>query len=139
VHIGGLEVEVPKHRVGLPPANQLYKERVDSRAEQRHSPSGPEGPGGDLTGLKAQFRHETARTPEHGGKSIAGDLGGNASRKEHGVKRSVRRGVMFSQMADSAEDGMYWRHEDLVRRAMGELFAAFSILLLGKREVNLVG
>jgi hypothetical protein len=33
---------------------------------------------------------------------------------------------------------MYWRHEDLVRRAMGELFATFPIILLGKREVNLV-
>ncbi len=65
--------------------------------------------------MEAQFGHETAGTPEHGGEWVAGYLGGSASREEHGVKRSSRRGVIFSQMADSAEDGMYGRHGDLVR------------------------
>jgi hypothetical protein len=53
VHVGGLEVEVTKHRVRLPPANQLYKERVNLRAEKRDRASGTEGPGGDISSLKA--------------------------------------------------------------------------------------
>jgi hypothetical protein len=96
MHVGSLEVEVPKHSIGLPSPNQLYKERVNLPAEQRHSTSGMEGRGGDLTRLEPYFRHEVAGTPELGGEPVAGHLSGGVSMKKHYMERSVRRGVIFA-------------------------------------------
>jgi hypothetical protein len=41
-------------------------------------------------------------------------------------------------MADTAKDGMDWRHKDLVCGAMGELFTGDAILLFGESEKNAV-
>ena len=98
----GLSVEVTKHGVGFPSANEADDIAVDAAAEEGHGTAGAKAAGGDSGGRETEVREGGGRDLQHGGDHFAGDVA-PAAVDAGGAERCVERGAVVAEGQDSAD------------------------------------
>jgi hypothetical protein len=114
MHVGSLQVEIAKHCVGFPPANELNQEGVNVGTEERHRATRKKCMGRNIAGVQSQLRHVMAQKAKHSSEAVTPDLCCFAVPKVNRMERSGQRRVVLAKVADSLEDSQNRGYKDLI-------------------------
>ena len=131
----GLDAEVAEHRIGFPAAEELDPGRVNVGAHEGGSAAGTERAGAEQFPVDAGSPLETLGTvSEAVGDDGAGHSAGSAGGIVVGVEWSRGGSTVVPEMLSEPEECFRGAHDRVGVCALGDLFAADAVLLVGESQ-----
>ena len=129
-----LQVQVTKHCVALPAANETDGVTVDLGVEQRHCAASTKGACADITFGKVVLWTNDSCGLSKGRRNVFGvDFAGTASDKK-GCNNGSGSGKVRAKMDNATDNGTNRAKDVMATEAMVDNFTPYAILLSGKGE-----